>query len=338
VGTRWREWADAPRCEVCGSHSAALDRRRPQHPCLTVGNPPHRVLRSRLRRELEGTVIRLREQRAHTPTPRYQDIIVEIGGGRATVTIDRPLRLNALRTTTVRELCGALTDASENPRVGVVVLTGAGDRAFCVGGDIREPTRSEHDKREQVRLYLELGELLRGCGVPVILRVRGYCVGAGHEINVLADLTISGTSGVFGQAGTRLGWAPIWWAAQGLTRLVGEKRAREIVYLSRRYTAEEALRMGLVNVVVPDECLDNEVDRWCEEILRSSPEGLRLAKISLNAGSDAARASILPSIEANVLNHLYGPDPREGIRSFQEGRSADWRAQRNGQGPVPEDT
>jgi naphthoate synthase/2-ketocyclohexanecarboxyl-CoA hydrolase len=170
----------------------------------------------------------------------------------------------------------------------------------------------------------------------VILRVRGYCIGAGHEINVIADLTVSGASGVFGQAGTRLGWAPIWWTAQILARTVGEKRAREIVYLSKRYSADEARAMGLVNVVVPDERLDDEVDRWCQQILRNSPEGLRLAKIGLNAGSDAARGSILPSIEANVLNHLHGPDPAEGIRAFQEGRPADWRPQRSGQGPPPE--
>lgn len=269
-------------------------------------------------------------------TRRYDDIILQVERGRATITINRPQRLNALRTTTMYELCHALAAVSDDPGVGVLVLTGAGERAFCVGGDVREPTRNERAKREQVRLYLQLGESLRCCGVPVILRVRGYCIGAGHEMNVIADLTISGASGVFGQAGTRLGWAPTWWATQMLARTVGEKRAREIVYLSRRYSADEALAMGLINAVVPDDRLDEEVDRWCEEVLGNSPEGLRLAKIGLNAGSDAARGSILPSIEANVLNHLHGPDPAEGIRAFQEGRSADWRPQRAGQGPPPE--
>lgn len=266
---------------------------------------------------------------------RYTDIILEVRGGRATVTINRPERLNALRTTTLQELCDALVVVGDDPSVGVLVLTGAGARAFCVGGDVREPTRTPREKREQIRLYLQLGEHLRCCGTPVILRVRGYCIGAGHEMNVIADLTISGTSGVFGQAGTRLGWAPIWWTAQMLARTVGEKRAREIVYFSHRYSAEEALAMGLVNVVVPDEQLDDEVDRWCQEILRNSPEALRLAKLGLNAGSDAARASILPSIEANVLNHLYGPDPAEGIRAFQAGRPPDWRPRRRGAGAPP---
>jgi naphthoate synthase/2-ketocyclohexanecarboxyl-CoA hydrolase len=267
--------------------------------------------------------------------PAPTDIRVERAGARVTITIDRQDRLNALRTRTLQELCTAFTDVADDSGVGVVVLTGAGSRAFCVGGDVREPTRSERDKREQGRLYLQFGELLRSCGVPVIVRVQGYCIGAGNEINVIADLTISGVSGIFGQAGTRLGWAPAWWSAQMLWRTVGDKRAREIVYLSRRYSAAEALGMGLVNVVVPDERLDAEVDRWCDEILRQSPQGLRLAKIGLNAGSDNARGSILPSVEMNLLNHLHGPEPAEGIRAFQTGRPADWRPMRRGQGPAP---
>ncbi len=271
----------------------------------------------------------------HGRVAELADLLVARSGGRLTITINRPQRLNALRTQSLRELCQVLEEAAGDAGVGLIVLTGAGERAFCVGGDVREPTRSEAEKREQIRLYLRLGELLRGCGVPILLRVRGYCIGAGHEINVLADLTLSGTSGVFGQAGTRLGWAPAWWSAQTLARAVGDKRAREVVYLSRRYTAEEALRMGLVNAVVPDDDLDDEVDRWSEEILRRSPQGIRLAKLALNAGSDFARSSIQASMELNVLNHLYGPDPAEGIRAFQEGRPADWRPMRAGQGPEP---
>jgi len=269
--------------------------------------------------------------------PGFQDLLVRRDGGRLTVTINRPHRLNALRTLTLRELCEVLAGVGSDPGTGVVVLAGAGDRAFCVGGDVREPTRTEAQKREQLALYLRFGELLRTCGVPVIVRVQGYCIGAGHEINVIADLTISGASGVFGQAGTRLGWAPAWWTAQTLARLAGDKRAREIVYLSRRYTAAEALTMGLVNRVVPDDRLDAEVAAWCDLILEHSPEGLRLAKLGLNAGTDAARTSILPSLEANVLNHLYGPDPAEGIAAFQEGRPADWRRSRAGEGPLPAD-
>ena len=265
----------------------------------------------------------------------YEDLLVHRRAGRLVVTINRPHRLNALRSLTLRELCAVFEDVASNPKIGVVVLAGAGDRAFTVGGDVREPTKTEREKREQIGLYLRFGELLRTCGTPIIVRVQGYCIGAGHEINVIADLTISGSSGVFGQAGTRLGWAPAWWSAQMLPRLVGDKRAREIVYLSRRYSAEEALAMGLINRVVPDDQLDAEVDSWCDEILRNSPEGIRLARLGLNAGSDSARGSILPSLEANVLNHLFGPDPAEGIAAFQDRRPADWRPARGGAGPVP---
>ena len=265
----------------------------------------------------------------------YEDILFEVADGRATLTINRPERLNAFRGQTMMELIDAFERCADDESVGVIVLTGAGDRAFCVGGDVREPTATEHEKREQVGLYLRLGEAMRTCGVPILLRVRGWCIGAGHEINVIADLTISGESGMFGQAGTRLGWAPVWWTAQALARSVGEKRAREVVFLSRRYPAREALRMGLVNAVVADEDLDAEVDRWCEAILRRSPQGIRMAKLALNAGSDAARGSILPSIEMNVLNHVHGPDPAEGIAAFQEGRPPDWRPMRAAQGPEP---
>ena len=176
--------------------------------------------------------------------PPYEDIILDVEGGRATITINRPQRLNALRTTTLHELCHTFSVVVDDPGVGVLVLAGAGDRAFCVGGDVREPTRNERDKREQVRLYRQLGESLRCCGIPVVLRVRGYCIGAGHEMNVIADLTISGASGVFraGRYPPRLG--AYWWAAQMLARTVGEKRAREIVYLSDRYSARKHWRWG----------------------------------------------------------------------------------------------
>jgi 1,4-dihydroxy-2-naphthoyl-CoA synthase len=264
-----------------------------------------------------------------------EDVAVARSGARMTVVIDRPERLNAIRTRTLVELCEAFEEASDDPSVGVVVLTGAGDRAFTVGGDVKDPTRTEREKREQGRLYMHLGELIRTCGVPVVLRVPGYCIGAGNEINALCDLTVSAASGVFGQAGTRLGWAPAWWSAQILARVVGDRRAREIVYLSRRYSAAEALAMGLVNAVVPDDELDAEVDRWCAAILANSPEGLRLAKLGLNAGSDAARLSILPHMELHALTFLHGPEPREGLRSFAEGRPPDWRPFRGGQGPPP---
>ena len=146
----------------------------------------------------------------------------------------------------------------------MIVFTGAGERAFCVGGDVREPTRTAAEKRGLHHLHDRLGLAIRNNGKPIIVKVRGYCIGGGNELNVLCDLTISGASGRFGQAGPKIGSAPLWWGCQLLPAVVGEKKAREILYLTRQYSAEEALAMGLVNAVVPDEELDAEVDRWCE--------------------------------------------------------------------------
>ncbi|WP_217915207.1 enoyl-CoA hydratase-related protein [Miltoncostaea marina] len=266
---------------------------------------------------------------------RFEDIRYEVGGGRATITIDRPDRLNAFRVQTIRELCEAFEAAADDEAVGVIVFTGAGERAFCVGGDVREPTATMAEKRGLHHLHDRLALAIRNNGKPIIARVRGYCIGGGNELNVMCDLTIAGESARFGQAGPKIGSAPLWWGCQLMPALVGEKKAREILFLTRQYSAEEALAMGLVNAVVPDEELDAEVDRWCEGILRRSPQGLRLAKIALNAATDQLASGIQHGLELVALNHVYGPEPAEGIASFQEKRPADWRRFREGQGPEP---
>ena len=217
--------------------------------------------------------------------PDFEDVLYEVDGGRATITINRPDRLNAFRRQTIRELAEAFEAAADDEAVGVIVFTGAGERAFCVGGDVRDPTRTAAEKRSLHHLHDRLALGIRNNGKPIICKVRGYCIGGGNELNVLCDLTISGASGKFGQAGPKIGSAPLWWGCQLLPPTVGEKKAREILYLTRQYSAEEALQMGLVNAVVPDEELDAEVDRWCDQILRRSPQGLRLAKIAMNASS-----------------------------------------------------
>jgi len=268
-------------------------------------------------------------------TLSYEDILYEVGGGRATITLNRPDRLNAFRVQTIAELCAAFEAAADDEAVGVIVFTGAGDRAFCVGGDVREPTRTAAEKRHLHHLHDRLAMAIRNNGKPIIVRVQGYCIGGGNELNVLCDLTISGASGRFGQAGPRIGSAPLWWGCQLLPAVVGEKKAREILYLTRQYTADEALAMGLVNAVVPDEELDAEVERWCTEILRRSPQGLRLAKLALNAATDQLYSAVQHGLELVALNHVWGPEPKEGIASFQEKRPADWRKFRDGQGPEP---
>ena len=244
---------------------------------------------------------------------QFEDLLYEVAGGRATITINRPERLNAFRVQTVEELAIAFEAAADDETVGVIVITGAGEKAFCVG--------------------LALG--IRNNGKPVIARVRGYCIGGGNEINVMCDLTISGESGRFGQAGPKIGAAPLWWGCQLLPAVVGEKKAREILYLTRQYSAQEALAMGLVNTVVPDDQLDAEVDAWCTQILQRSPIGLRMAKIAMNASTDLLYGAVQHGIEMVALNHVYGDEPKEGIASFQEKRKPDWRKFRGGEGPEP---
>ncbi|WP_217925220.1 enoyl-CoA hydratase-related protein [Miltoncostaea oceani] len=267
--------------------------------------------------------------------PSFEDILYEVAGGRATITINRPDRLNAFRSQTIRELAEAFEAAADDEAVGVIVFTGAGDRAFCVGGDVRDPTRTLAQKRALHHLHDRLGLAIRNNGKPIVVKVRGYCIGGGNELNVLCDLTITGESGRFGQAGPKIGSAPLWWGCQLLPATVGEKKAREILYLTRQYTAEEALQMGLVNKVVPDGDLDAEVDAWCDQILRRSPQGLRLAKIALNAQTDQLYGAVQHGLELVALNHVHGVEPAEGIASFQEKRPADWRKFRGGEGPEP---
>jgi len=265
----------------------------------------------------------------------YEDIIYETGNGRATITINRPERLNAFRMQTIIEMGEAFERAADDESVGVVILTGAGERAFCVGGDVADPTRTAAEKRHLHTLSHRVANAIRNNGKPVIAKVRGYCIGGGNELNVMCDLTLSGESGRFGQAGPKIGSAPLWWGCQLMPAVVGEKKAREILFLTRQYDAYEALEMGLINKVVPDAELDALVDEWCDDILRRSPQGLRLAKIAMNTATDALYSSVQHGLELVALNHVYGPEPKEGIASFQEKRPADWRKFREGEGPDP---
>jgi len=265
----------------------------------------------------------------------FEDILYEADGGRATITINRPDRLNAFRVQTVQEMCEAFEAAADDEAVGVIVFTGAGERAFCVGGDVQDPTRTATEKRRLHHLHDRLAAAIRNNGKPIICRVRGYCIGGGNELNVLCDLTLAGESARFGQAGPKIGSAPLWWGCQLMPLVVGEKKAREILYLTRQYSAQEAVEMGLANKVVPDDELNAEVDSWCEQILKRSPQGLRLAKLSMNASTDQLYGAMQHGMELVALNHVYGPEPQEGIASFQEKRPADWRKFRGGQGPEP---
>lgn len=264
----------------------------------------------------------------------YEDIRWHAADGRATITINRPERLNAFRTQTLVELADAFERAADDETVGVIVLTGAGERAFCVGGDVQDPTNTMPTKRRGHHVADRLGAAMRNNGKPIIARVQGFCIGGGNELNMVCDLTISGESGRFGQAGPKIGTAPLWWGCEYIPLVLGEKKAREVLFLTKQYTAYEALRMGLVNAVVPDDQLDAEVDSWCEQILQRSPVGLRMAKLALNSASDLLYGAIQPGYELMAINHIHGDEVQEGITAFRERRSPDWRTFRGGAGPA----
>jgi len=256
----------------------------------------------------------------------YEDILHESADGIATITINRPDIRNAVRPKTYEELTHAMTTAANDATVGVVVLTGAGDKAFCSGGDVREQAeRTPHSGRAHMRRLYALSTVMRMMDKPIIAKVRGYCVGGGNEINLFCDMTIASEDAKFGQTGPRVGSVPIWGACQLLARYVGERKAREMLYTCRLYTAREALEMGLINQVCPAEELDRVVADLCKEILDKSPQSIRIAKLALNSGSDQEfHSSFFPAAE--LLASIYGNEEnKEGINAFLQKRLPNFR-------------
>ncbi|MDA2918808.1 enoyl-CoA hydratase-related protein [Desulfobacterota bacterium AH_259_B03_O07] len=242
----------------------------------------------------------------------------------ARVTINRPELRNALNSATREELAIAIEDAWTDDKIGVIVLTGAGDRAFSAGGDLSwivDPKKKVDAKFMLV--HYRLANAMRNCGKPIIARVNGYCVGGGNELNMLCDLTIASENSIFAQAGPLVGSAPIWYGIQQLQHSVGDKKAREIVYLCNRYTAQEAMDMGWINKVVPKEKLDEEVDAWCQRLLQMSPQSLRIAKFQINFASDMAHAQITHGLELARF-FMKAPEMVEGATAFLEKRKPDF--------------
>jgi dihydroxynaphthoic acid synthetase len=259
----------------------------------------------------------------------YTDILYDRSGGVATLTLNRPQVLNAFRIQTLLEITAALDDASADRAVGAVVIRGAGERAFCVGGDIAEMRDlTPETGRVFLRQFTDLLWRIRQAPVPVIAAVRGYCLGGGNEINVACDLTLASESAVFGQVGPTVGSAPLFGGTQFLPGIVGEKRAREIIFLCQRYPAREAERMGWCNKVVPDAQFEPELKAWTDRILELSPQALRVSKLSLNYASDWQYGSFNTAIE--LLSAVYGTEEyREGMTAFLEKRKPDFRGIRN---------
>jgi naphthoate synthase/2-ketocyclohexanecarboxyl-CoA hydrolase len=260
----------------------------------------------------------------------YDDLRYEVAGGIATITIDRPERRNALRPKSLSELAAALGAASDDREVGVVVVTGAGDRAFCAGGDLGTVTGADAGPgstppEPALAEMLALVMAFRQCDKPVIAKVRGWCIGLGNEVNLLCDLTIAGESAKFGQAGPRVGSVPIVGGTQMLPLVCGMKRAKEILFMCRTYSGDAAVAMGLANVVVPDAELDAEVERWAAELLAMSPQSLRMAKMSLSALFDLQWPALQHGLE--LTRWMFSSaEMREGASAFLEKRAPQFRS------------
>ena len=257
-------------------------------------------------------------------TANYEDLLYEARDGVATITVNRPEALNAFRPGTYAEVADAVRRAGWNKDVGVIVLTGAGQRAFGVGGDSRD-RKWERAGRGTIGVPVEdVHAAIREVPKPVIAKVRGYAIGGGNVICTLCDLTIAAESAIFGQIGPKMGSVDPGFGTALLARSVGEKKAREMWYLCRRYTARDALAMGLVNAVVPDGDLDAEVERWCAEILEHSPTAIAIAKRSFNADTEHIRGISSLGFEAVAL-YYQTDECKEANAAFREKRKPRWR-------------
>ena len=254
----------------------------------------------------------------------YQDLIVQRRASAEWITINRPERMNAFRGRTCDELIHALQRAAWDREVAAVVLAGAGDKAFCTGGD-QSAHEGQYDGRGTIGLPMEeLHAAIRDAPKPVIARVQGYAIGGGNVLCTVCDLTIASDKAVFGQVGPKVGSVDPGYGTALLARVVGEKKAREMWYLCRRYSAAEALAMGLVNAVVPHEQLDAEVQRWCDEIAERSPTAIAIAKRSFNM--DTAHQAGIAGMGLYALKLYYDTDEsREGVAALKEKRKPDFK-------------
>jgi naphthoate synthase len=256
----------------------------------------------------------------------FEEIIYEKAAeGIARVTIDRPHVRNAFTPLTVEEMKRAFSDARDDADIGVVILTGKGEKAFCSGGDQSVRGKAGYVGSDQVpRLnVLDLQRQIRTLPKPVIAAVAGYAVGGGHVLHMVCDLTIAADNAIFGQTGPKVGSFDGGYGASYMARIVGQKKAREIWFLCRQYTADEALEMGLVNTVVPYERLEEETVQWCREILQNSPMALRFLKAGLNADCDGQAG--LQELAGNATLLFYMTEEgQEGKNAFLEKRKPDF--------------
>jgi naphthoate synthase len=255
----------------------------------------------------------------------YTDVRYETLPGIAKITIARPEVRNAFRPTTLFELSDAFERARNDQGVGVIILTGEGDEAFCSGGDQRIRGDAGYlDPKGTPRLnVLDLQIQMRRLPKPIIAMVAGFAIGGGHILHLVCDLTIAADNAVFGQTGPKVGSFDGGYGAGLLARMVGDKRAREIWYLCRRYSADEAYDMGMVNAVVPLADLEAETVAWANEILEKSPLAVRLMKAAINAASDGLAGQQQLAGDATLLFYMT-EEAQEGRDAFNEKRSPDF--------------
>ena len=261
-----------------------------------------------------------------TAAATFTDIKYELSGtGIAKITINRPEVRNAFRPLTVKELLQAFEMAHEDESVGVVILTGEGELAFCSGGDQRIRGHAGYIGSDGVpRLnVLDLQKKIRGIPKPVVAMIAGYAIGGGHVLHVVCDLSIAADNAVFGQTGPKVGSFDGGLGSSYLARIVGQKKAREIWYLCRQYDAQQALEMGLVNTVVPLADLESTTVQWCHEILAHSPMALRCLKSALNADCDGQMGLLDLAGNATLLYYM-SEEAKEGKQAFLEKRKPDF--------------
>jgi len=258
---------------------------------------------------------------------KFTDVIYEVRDRAAWIIINRPKLYNAFRGQTLEELIQAFHLAANDRNVASIVLTGAGDKAFCTGGDQKEHLSEDglYGPRGTVGMPIEeFQTALRDVRKVTIAKVQGFAIGGGNVFATLCDLTIASEKATFGQVGPKVGSVDPGWGTAYLSRIVGDKKAREIWFLCRRYKAQEAFDMGLVDKVVSHEQLDAEVDQWCREINEMSPTALTIAKRSFNADSENIRGIGFLGIQT-VKHYYQTEESKEGVRAFNEKRKPDFK-------------
>ena len=265
-------------------------------------------------------------QREWTTIREYEDILFDYYNGIARITINRERYRNAFTPTTTAEMSDALRICREEADIDVIVITGAGDKAFCSGGDQNVKGSGGYIGKDGVpRLsVLDVQKQIRSIPKPVIAAVNGFAIGGGHVLHVVCDLSIASENAIFGQTGPRVGSFDAGFGASYLARVVGQKKAREIWFLCRKYNAQEALDMGLVNKVVPLEQLEDEYVQWAEEMMLLSPLALRMIKAGLNAELDGQAGIQELAGDATLLYYLTD-EAQEGKNAFLEKRKPNFK-------------